>query len=204
MAFSGVTIKASPWKVGALVDLKRDGKLMLPDLQRGFVWTPERVRSLLDSLYRRYPVGALLLWKPTWRTPEAPFVTRAWDLALPDDKGLGAPEKAPEVLPGGCFVLDGQQRLTSLFRVIFGTRLRGSAVADPDLLVALSPEDSWAEAPFQLRTRQLVTQLRAGLLVPAEVLFGGESLAIQNALRDWVDPSSPLFFQALDRANAIR
>lgn len=204
MAFSGVTIKASPWKVGALVDLKRDGKLMLPDLQRGFVWSAERVRSLLDSLYRRYPVGALLLWKPTWRGQEAPFVTRAWDLALPDPSGAGKPEGAPPVLPGACFVLDGQQRLTSLFRVIFGSRLRGGTAPDPDLLVALSPEPEWVDAPFHLRTRQLAGQLRQGLLVPAEVLFGGESRAIQNALRDWVDPTSPLFFQALDRANALR
>ena len=83
MAFSGVTIKASPWKVGALVDLKRDGKLMLPDLQRGFVWSPDRVRALHDSLYRSYPVGALLLWEPTWEG-EAPFSTRPWDLCPPD------------------------------------------------------------------------------------------------------------------------
>src|SRR5688500_1148251 len=97
MPFSGVTIKASPWKVGGLVDLKRDGKLMLPDLQRGFVWSAERVRALLDSLYRRYPVGALLLWKPTWRGEQAPFVTRAWDLALPDVNGVGKPEAPPNV-----------------------------------------------------------------------------------------------------------
>lgn len=204
MAFSGVTIKASPWKVGALVDLKREGKLMLPDLQRGFVWSAERVRSLLDSLYRRYPVGALLLWKPTWRGEQAPFVTRAWDLALPAAGGAGVPEVAPPVQQGACFVLDGQQRLTSLFRVIFGSRLRGGSVPDPDLLVALSPEPEWVDAPFHLRTRQLGAQLRNGLLVPAEVLFGGESRAIQNALRDWVDPTSPLFFNALDRANAVR
>ena len=204
MAFSSVTIKASPWKVGALVDLKRDGKLMLPDLQRGFVWSAERVRSLLDSLYRRYPVGALLLWKPTWRGHEAPFVTRAWDLALPGTGGGGVPESAPAVQQGASFVLDGQQRLTSLFRVIFGSRLRGGSAPDPDLLVALSPEPEWVDAPFHLRSRQLMGQLRQGLLVPAEVLFGGESRAIQNALRDWVDPTSPLFFQALDRANAVR
>jgi len=204
MAFSSVTIKASPWKVGALVDLKREGKLMLPDLQRGFVWSAERVRSLLDSLYRRYPVGALLLWKPTWRTEQAPFVTRAWDLAVPGAGGAGQPEAPPKVAPGAVFVLDGQQRLTSLFRVIFGSRLRGGTAPDPDLLVALSPEPEWVDAPFHLRTRQLEGQLRAGLLVPAEVLFGGESRAIQNALRDWVDPTSPLFFQALDRANAVR
>jgi hypothetical protein len=101
-------------------------------------------------------------------------------------------------------VLDGQQRLTSLFRVIFGGRLRGSTTPDPDLFVSVSPEPEWVDAPFHLRSRQLATQMRTGLLIPADVLFSGESAAIQNALRDWVAPTSPLFFQALDRANQVR
>ncbi len=212
MTFSGVTIKASPFRVGSLAQLKREGKLLLPDLQRGFVWSPDRVRALLDSLYRRYPVGALLLWKPTWEG-EPPFLTRPWDLATADPQtGLGAPEAAPKVVPGSYFVLDGQQRLTSLFRVILKGLHRGTAQADPELFVALSPEPEWADEPFHLASRQLAAQRRAGLLVPAAVLFegvrggdrGSESLAIQNALRDWVTPDSPLFFEALDRANAIR
>ncbi|MFL5319760.1 MAG: DUF262 domain-containing protein [Myxococcaceae bacterium] len=214
MSFQGVTIKASPWKVGSLAQMKKDGRLLLPDLQRGFVWTPERVRSLMDSLYRRYPVGALLLWKPTWNTPEAPFVTRAWDLAAADPaSGLGVPEPAPKVASGASFILDGQQRLTSLFRVIFKSRRRGTQTPDPELMVALSPDPAWADDPFHLRTRQLQSQLREGLLVPADVLFegvrgggdrGSESLAIQNALRDWLTPDSAMFFEALGRANAIR
>ena len=44
MSFKSVTIKASPWKVGTLVQLKREGKLMLPDLQRGFVGDPGPAR----------------------------------------------------------------------------------------------------------------------------------------------------------------
>ncbi len=213
MSLQTVAIKASPWKVGALAQLKKEGKLLLPDLQRGFVWSPERVRSLLDSIYRRYPVGALLLWKPTWSTPEPPFVTRAWDLAPPDSSGRGVPEPAPRVQPGASFVLDGQQRLTSLFRVIFKSRQRNAALPDPELYVSLSPDPAWADDPFHLKTRQLEKQLRDGLLVPADILFEGvregpeggrESLAVQNALRDWVSPTSPVFFEALDRANAIR
>lgn len=214
MNFQSVTIKASPWKVASLAQLKKDEKLHLPDLQRGFVWSPERVRALLDSLYRRYPVGALLLWKPTWEGTEAPFLTRPWDLAPMDaGTGRGVPEKPGKVQPGSSFVLDGQQRLTSLFRVLFRSRLKDLSSPDPDLLVSLSPEPRWAENPFHLRTRQIQPQLQSGLLVPAEVLFegvrghgdrGSESLAIQNALREWLKPDSPLFFEALDRANAIR
>ena len=79
-----LNLKAAPWKVLNIAGLKRDGRLHLPDLQRGFVWSADRVHALYDSLYRSYPIGALLLWEPTWAGAEAPFSTRAWDLCPPD------------------------------------------------------------------------------------------------------------------------
>lgn len=207
---TGVTIKTTPWKVRALADLKRDRKLHLPDLQRGFRWAAERVRALHDSLFRRYPVGALLLWKPTWKTDEAPFKTRAWDIWPPNpETARGEREGVFPVEPGALFVLDGQQRLTSLFRIIFRSRAKGKETPDPDLLVALSSEDEWVESPFYLRSRVLVRRMKEGLLVPAEVLFegvrGGDEIgAILEAIGQWVKPGDPLFNQALNRANAIR
>ena len=210
MSFASVTIKATPWKVKDLALLKREGRLCLPDLQRGFVWAPERVRALHESLYRRYPVGALLLWKPTWEGNEAPFLTRPWDLAPPNAATKrGEPEPAGVVLPGSVFVLDGQQRLTSLFRVIFSNRLRGKVTPDPELLVSLSPDPTWVENPFHLKSRQVFAKRRDGLLVQADVLFAAlrgetENLAVQQAIGDWVKTSDELFFKALDRANVIR
>ena len=136
-----LNLKAAPWKIASLALLKRDGRLHLPDLQRGFVWSADRVRALYDSLYRSYPVGALLLWQPKWEG-EAPFSTRAWDICPPDPGTLrGVPEPTQAVLPGSLFVLDGQQRLTSIFRLVFRSRLRDRTTPDPDLLVALSPRD---------------------------------------------------------------
>jgi hypothetical protein len=204
-----LNLKAAQWKIGSLAALKREGRLHLPDLQRGFVWSADRVSALYDSLYRSYPVGALLLWSPTWEL-EAPFSTRAWDLCSPDQTTLaGVPEAAPAVKQGSLFVLDGQQRLTSLFRVIFSSRVRGKKTPDPDLLVALSTGEEWLETPFHLRSRALAPRMKDGLLVPAEVLFegmrgGNDSLAVQRALGEWLTADDPRFFEALDRANAIR
>jgi hypothetical protein len=204
-----LNLKAAQWKIASLAALKREGRLHLPDLQRGFVWSADRVSALYDSLYRSYPVGALLLWEPTWEL-EAPFSTRAWDLCPPDPTTLaGVPEGAPAVRQGSLFVLDGQQRLTSLFRVIFSSRARGKKTPDPDLLVALSTGEEWLETPFHLRARSLAPRMKDGLLVPAEVLFegmrgGNDSLAVQRALGEWLTADDPRFFEALDRANAIR
>ena len=113
------------------------------------------------------------------------------------------------VKPGSLFVLDGQQRLTSIFRVIFRSRISNKTTPDPDLLVALSPGEEWLENPFHLRSKTLSRRMKDGLLVPAEVLFAGvrgenESLAVQRALGEWLTPGDELFFEALDRANAIR
>jgi hypothetical protein len=207
---SSLNLRAAPWKIASLATLKREQRLLLPDLQRGFVWSADRVRALFDSLYRSYPVGALLLWEPTWQGQEPPFSTRPWDLCPPDPVTTrGAPEPTVAVQSGSLFVLDGQQRLTSLFRVIFRSRIRTRTTPDPDLLVALSPDDEWVESPFYLRTPSLHRRMRDGLLVPAEVLFeslrgGKESLAVQRALGEWLTPGDELFFRALDRANAIR
>jgi hypothetical protein len=204
-----LNLKSAPWKIANLAALKRDGRLHLPDLQRGFVWSADRVRALHDSLYRSYPVGALLLWEPKWEG-EAPFSTRAWDICPPDEVTFrGVPETPREVQPGSLFVLDGQQRLTSIFRLVFRSRIRNKTTPDPDLLVALSPRDEWVESPFHLRSKTLYRRMREGLLVPAEVLFegirgGNESLAVQRALGEWLTAGDELFFEALDRANAIR
>ena len=73
----------------------------MPEFQRGYVWNREQVRALMDSLYRRYPAGTLLVWIS--RTDEA------------QARGDG------ELQPGTVrLLLDGQQRMTSLYGVIKG------------------------------------------------------------------------------------
>jgi uncharacterized protein with ParB-like and HNH nuclease domain len=49
--------------VGELVDMINRGELRLPELQRRYIWPATRVRDLLDSLYRGYPSGTILVWE---------------------------------------------------------------------------------------------------------------------------------------------
>lgn len=79
------------------------GEIMLPEIQRGYVWKASQVAKLVESLYRGYPAGSLLLWK----TEEA-AQTRA--------AAIGTGQGIPNVMP--LYLLDGQQRLTSLYRVL--------------------------------------------------------------------------------------
>jgi uncharacterized protein with ParB-like and HNH nuclease domain len=50
-------------KLGTVLDQIDQGTLLLPEFQRGYVWNRDQVRGLMRSLYRRYPVGGLLVWE---------------------------------------------------------------------------------------------------------------------------------------------
>jgi hypothetical protein len=46
-----------------MIDKVDRGDIRLPEIQRGYVWKPPKIAGLIDSLYRRYPTGSLLLWE---------------------------------------------------------------------------------------------------------------------------------------------
>lgn len=89
--------------IRSLVQQISSGEILLPEIQRSYIWKPTQVARLVESLYRGYPSGSLLFWR-TSETPE----TRAIAAEAPDQK--------PAMLP--LYLLDGQQRLTSLHRVM--------------------------------------------------------------------------------------
>jgi hypothetical protein len=90
--------------VEELVGMIERGELRLPEMRRQYVWQSTRVRDLLDSLYRGYPSGAILLWETDEAVPLQEFaVTQQHN-----------PYHSTRLL------LDGQQRLTSLAAIIRG------------------------------------------------------------------------------------
>lgn len=90
--------------VEELVSMIERGELRLPEMQRQYVWRSTRVRDLLDSLYRGYPSGAILLWETDEAVPQQKF----------------AVSQSTNPYQSTRLLLDGQQRLTSLSAVIRG------------------------------------------------------------------------------------
>lgn len=90
--------------ISTLVDMYKRGELRLPEIQRHYVWRATRVRDLLDSLYRGYPSGSILMWET-----DEPVATR--ESAIAQDTSAFVGRK---------LLLDGQQRLTSLTAVVNG------------------------------------------------------------------------------------
>lgn len=80
--------------------------IRIPDFQRDYIWTPEQVLELLDSVYQGYPIGSILLWKTSAKLKEL----NPLHLDLKD-----FPENMDKF-----YLLDGQQRIVTLYSVLNG------------------------------------------------------------------------------------
>lgn len=110
-------------KVGNLLNEVIEGRIGLPDLQRPFVWSDTKVRDLLDSMMKGFPVGYVMLW------------------AAPDDysntKSIGNNEK--QYKRPVDLVIDGQQRLTSLLAAMTATKVRDKNFKERPIRISFDP-----------------------------------------------------------------
>ena len=108
------------YDLGSLVKYIELGEIGLPDIQRPFVWKNAKVRDLFDSMYRGYPVGYLLLWQN----------------GLTADRAIGtdAKQKPPRLV-----IVDGQQRLTSLYAVVKGVPVVRHNYDSEQIRIAFNP-----------------------------------------------------------------
>ena len=122
-------------KISTILDHIDSGHMALPEFQRGYVWNRDQVRGLFDSLYRRHPVGGLLVWATESKTA--------------DHRGDG-PLAAGVVK----LLLDGQQRITSLYGVVRGRAPKffdGSAQAFTGLRFHLETETFAFYQPLKMQ-----------------------------------------------------
>jgi len=113
--------------VSHLVSEIDHGSLALPDIQRPFVWKNTKVRDLLDSMFRGFPFGFILTWK-------SPSETRGKAIRT---KAIGSGEKGRSTPLA--LVIDGQQRLTSLFAVMTGKPVLDSHFRARKIQIAFHP-----------------------------------------------------------------
>jgi hypothetical protein len=146
--------QTNPEAVEALLLDIGAGRLALPEFQRDFIWEPENTARLLSSLMARYPAGSLLTWRPKTVELEPRAFADAPSLPANSD---------PDRL-----VLDGQQRLTALYRAL-------EAKTEESYFLAV---DQFIDADtFELRDG---TEINWDLAVIARELTAGERRGLKK------------------------
>ncbi len=159
------------------------GSYAMPVFQRGYVWNRDQVRKLMNSLYKGYPIGELLVWN----TATDPGISRGDGPLTPGNVNL---------------ILDGQQRMTSLYGVIRGEAPKffdGNANSFTGLCFNVEDE------AFEFYLAAKMKNDPAWISV-TELMKQGASVFLQNKMQE--DPSNVQFWlshmAALNRLDAIK
>ncbi|MCK4838544.1 MAG: DUF262 domain-containing protein [Desulfobulbaceae bacterium] len=115
--------KKVDYSLSKLIEDIELGEIGLPDIQRPFVWNAAKVRDLFDSMYKGFPVGYLLFWLNGLSDGHRQI-------------GIGRKQKVPRLL-----IVDGQQRLTSLYAVLRGKPVLRKDYTVRDIHIAFRPKD---------------------------------------------------------------
>lgn len=108
--------------VGSILGFIDAGDIAIPEIQRPFVWKKTQVRDLLDSLYKGYPTGYLIIWKNP-------------DVKLKDGK----------ISSGKKILIDGQQRVTALMTAISGIPVINSNYRKERIKIAFDPFQAFSD-----------------------------------------------------------
>ncbi|RLC95074.1 MAG: hypothetical protein DRI77_10350 [Chloroflexi bacterium] len=121
-------IKPDDQNIRTYLESLRGKKYQIPTFQREVVWERNSVKKLWDSICRFYPIGSILIWKT--------------DLQLQNHRSIGG-HIITDDNHGNDFqyILDGQQRTTSLLTSLYGGKIEGRGAFDPTLYFDLTVED---------------------------------------------------------------
>lgn len=129
--------KKIDYDLSSLISDIKIGDIGLPELQRPFVWKNAKVRNLFDSMYRGFPVGFFLFWEPA-------------SMGGARSIGTDGKQKTPRLL-----VVDGQQRLTSLYAVMTGTPVVREGYDSEKIEISFNPlQDKFEVADASTRNNR--------------------------------------------------
>jgi hypothetical protein len=184
-----------------------DGGFWLPNIQRPFVWTEEQMCRLFDSILREYPISTLLVWKTKSAIRRRKFI----DNYRPEDSENLSRFYVPEDTKKKCLVLDGQQRLQSLFIGLCGSYdgrelhldiLSGDVAAPDDIKYKFRFLDS-ASATFPwLKFKDLVFSSKTSLTLAQQVIRQA-ARELTEAEQDKVSEHIALVFKAFHSDDGI-
>ncbi len=150
------------YDLGSLVKYIGLGEIGLPDIQRPFVWKNSKVRDLFDSMYKGYPVGYLLFWQ---------------NALIDATRAIGTDEKqkAPRLV-----IVDGQQRLTSLYAVVKNIAVLRENFESEPIQIAFNP----LEEKFEVTDAAI---LRDKSFIPSISLLWDEKTDLFEVVENYLE-----------------
>ena len=118
--------------IETLLSWIKSGEIAIPEIQRPFVWKATKVRNLIDSLYKGYPVGYIITWKNQ-------------DIRLKD----GTLSSGKKIL------IDGQQRITALTAAVIGRKVLNSVYKEVEIKIAYNPTAEGDELVFDVLNKAI-------------------------------------------------
>jgi hypothetical protein len=163
--------------IGELIDQLLDGQIVIPSIQRDYVWRENQIPPLLESIYRDYPIGSILIWQTS--------------KAIPLKLAALIQQKTQPHIP--MVLLDGQQRLTSLAWVWKPeTRINGKRI------------DTRFDVTKESFKNPNSVEAKTPLLIPVRDLFGKDPNIVLILEKAGVRADHSLFgvyFQRLTKLN---
>lgn len=151
----------------------KSGEIAIPEIQRPFVWDATKVRDLLDSLYKGFPIGYII----TWRNPDV----RLKDGSLSEGKKI---------------LIDGQQRVTALKAALLGERIITSNYKSERIRISFHP----LEERFEVQTPVIVKDKT--WIADVQPLVSGEVKPwqfMQNYMQSNPDYDENLIYETIGR-----
>ncbi len=159
---SDTVFKQVNYDLNSLIKFIELGEIGLPDIQRPFVWKNAKVRDLFDSMYRGYPVGYFLFWQNAFSE---------------DSRNIGTDTKQK---PPRLLIVDGQQRLTSLYAVVKRIPIIRANFMTEQINIAFSP----LQEKFEVTDAAI---LRDKSYIPdISILWSGDT-KITKIIRDYIE-----------------
>lgn len=179
-----------------------DGGFWLPNIQRPFVWSEDQICRLFDSILRQYPISTLLIWKTKMKVRRRKFI----DNFKEEHRRHLGDFKVPDDDKKKCLVLDGQQRLQSLFIGLRGSYdgkelyldiLSGELAAPDDVKFKFRFLDPQSVAFPQIRFKDIVfSDEKPRIIADGIVAQAGYALSTAEVdkIKDHVDLIRETFF----------
>lgn len=161
-----------------LVQEFHTGAILLPQFQRDYIWKPAKIRNLLDSLLKGFPIGGFYLWRPIGGVLD------------PKQKALGGNRIESEFVG---YLIDGQQRSTSL-EAAFGLYTGEDRGAELRCYLDLKAPETERARDTRLfvsyaGNKSVARRVDAGdsTLVPVSLIFDGKDWLVNQGAKDWLN-----------------